>query len=113
MNGRMALSLIADPSLDTDLGLLLQPKIVGGDRYLAFDLTSGVGADPGVIATGPERASAAWGPTRFEAVVDEMQEFLNVLHPSTDAEALQSLRLAFPTVPLAERIAAIRSRFFA
>ena len=42
-----------------------------------------------------------------------MRAFLTFLEPESDAEALQSLRLAFPTAPLADRIAAIKNRFFA
>jgi hypothetical protein len=50
---------------------------------------------------------------RIDMARAEMTAFLNLMHPSTDAEALQTLRKAFPTVPLDERINAIRTRFFA
>jgi len=50
---------------------------------------------------------------RIDAALEQMQDFLSVMHPTTDAEALHSLRLAFPTVPLTDRIAAIKTRFFA
>jgi hypothetical protein len=57
--------------------------------------------------------AAGQASNRIDAAIDEMRDFLTEMHPESDAEALQSLRLAFPTVPLTERIAAIRSRFFA
>lgn len=56
---------------------------------------------------------AARDPDRFTNAFREMRDFLSVVHPASDAEALQSLRQAFPTVPLSDRIAVIQTRFFA
>jgi hypothetical protein len=47
---------------------------------------------------------------RFDAAVSEMQAYLDRFNPESDAEALQSLRKAFPSSPLSDRIAAIRAR---
>ncbi len=47
---------------------------------------------------------------RFDAAVAEMRAFLDRFNPESDAEALQSLRQAFPSSPLSDRIAAIRTR---
>jgi hypothetical protein len=69
-------------------------------RVVTALATGGVGAD--------ERVS-----DRFDAALAEMRDFLRILKPTTDAEALQSLRLAFPTTPLCDRIEAIRTQFFA
>jgi hypothetical protein len=71
-----------------------------------------VSAKPSFLES-PEPADAvAAARDRIDAALKEMRDFLTDEHPTTDAEALQSLRHAFPSVPLAERIAAIRTRFF-
>jgi hypothetical protein len=73
--------------------------------------------EPVTIATLPDSSSDApqvpQAYDRIDAAADEMRDFLNMVSPTSDAEALQTLRLAFPTIPLVDRIAAIRDRFFA
>jgi len=83
---------------------------------LRSDRSSGAdGIEAGRLAqaAGSEDAMAKIPSSdRIDQAAAEMQAFLNRLHPASDAEALQSLRLAFPAVPLSDRVAAISRRFF-
>ena len=100
MSMRMALQLSADPAQEPIDNGQLTLDFAGPKRFPA-------------IQSEAEVTNISVIPDRIDAALEEMRDFLSVLHPSTDAEALQSLRLAFPTVPLVDRIAAIRTRFFA
>jgi hypothetical protein len=87
------------------------------DGQMLLDLTVGsapINPDARVNSRAIHREFAhVANAARIDAALAEMRDFLSMTHPATDAEALHSLRVAFPTVPLTDRIAAIRTRFFA
>jgi hypothetical protein len=109
MSATIAFSLVPDEAPDGASDL--QPAVAGTptsgeagvtDGQLTFDLASDAR---------PPRSLRR--PDRIDDAFREMREFLSFALPATDAEALQSLRQAFPTVPLSDRIAVIQTRFFA
>lgn len=92
MNARMSLSLTIEPDEQAHAG---HKRPAQSDRER-----------PPMPAVSTDRSE------RFDAAVTEMRAFLDRFNPESDAEALQSLRKAFPAAPLSDRIAAIRNRFF-
>lgn len=90
MNSRMSLSLSIEEETETSAGPL-RPADREKERSMS----------PSALLERTER---------FDAAVAEMRAFLDRFNPESDAEALQSLRQAFPSAPLSDRIAAIRTR---